>query len=456
MAFSYDEEKRLNSISAQVQKNLNSRLDGFRFREVDPETFDEDAGKHDDKQISFVKRDDDTIEMYMGDTQIGSSGSGGGKSAVMYANATWGWEYRGSNEYTTEQTTYGETKVNKIKKNADGQSAEDIFEIIPILSINPARQIDGKYEVRYINALWFKQNVFEYGDTYYLNYDESDTPYSVKPWNHCAYDSVSVTCYVEPYSASMTSYTVTLLYTIDLGMVIGKSPTGMNGDIYSQNNPWRGLNPWYDDNSVHEFLVHPDLYVREYWPYSSGFNLGRSKYISLDNFGYFISHKWHNFAGADSSLLRNMNYSKTNDSAAQSSNYSKEFGLNGVGIVFLPDDIEIEETVPHQSYTVKKFRPRPVIFSEDCYETITAIGDNTFRESYNNLAKRTAITLIRETNTAGSRLGLHYEINNGIERNKVRMTGAFPNYSQYPTSRMTQKWLETIYILQQGRKTDAP
>lgn len=453
MAFTKEEEKRLNDVHAQVQKNLNSRLDGFRFREVDAETFDEDAGKHDDKQISFVQRDENTIEMYMGDTQIGSSGSGGSRSAVMYADSTWGWEYRGSNEYSAEQTTYGSTKVNKIKSTADGQNAEDIFEIIPILSINPTRQIDGKYEVRYINGLWFKEETPTYG---ILKYADNDTPFTVKPWHHCAYDSVSVTCFVAPYNASTSNYTVTLNYTVKLGMVIPKSPVSLAGDTNSQNYPWRGMNPWYGNNSVHSFMCRPILQVREYWPYNNGFTLGRSRMHACASFDSFMSYKWHNFnTPENNSYMRRMNYTRTYQSDSQNANNSKEFGLCGLMVAFGPNDIDIEETVPHSSYTVKKFRPRILLLYENSNEYIVYNGNDNFSEYYRNVAKESYFNSVYEGPEQGDRLGLHNELSTGYGRTTVKMTGAFPSVSYYPTDRETQKWLETIYILQEGRKNDA-
>ena len=111
-----DTKKQVDAIHTQVQRNINSRLAGLRFRDMSQADFDASV-PHDDSQVTFVQVDEDTIDMYKGDTKIGSSGSGGSKKAVMFANLSWGWDYKGSMTYTQATTQYGTTRKSEIKPN---------------------------------------------------------------------------------------------------------------------------------------------------------------------------------------------------------------------------------------------------------------------------------------------------------------------------------------------------
>ena len=124
----------------------------------------------------------------LSDTKIGSSGSGGSKKAVMFANLSWGWDYKGSSEYTQTTTQYGTTQKSTIKPRKVDTSAVDNFEIVPILGFNPVYKPDGEhYETRYFNAIWLKNNVtLNPGYDLELPYDSGDTEYSLKPWHRCA------------------------------------------------------------------------------------------------------------------------------------------------------------------------------------------------------------------------------------------------------------------------------
>lgn len=177
MAKKKNEDRRLSDIQTQLQKNLNSRLAGCRFREMDGADFDAETQStgHDKKQITFVKRADDVIELYKGDVKIGSIGGNSGAQtrsravrsantvgydAIMYTNEPSGWDYRASDTYTTEQTTYGTTKVNEINTTYTADS-EDQYTIIPFNAVrlidDPDHQGYKKLDPYWINAVWSKR-----------------------------------------------------------------------------------------------------------------------------------------------------------------------------------------------------------------------------------------------------------------------------------------------------------
>lgn len=75
MASPNDINTRMSKISKSFQTSLNKRLDKMSFKDQSGEEYEEKAGIHPDKYVYFVQRDEDTIELWKGDTQI--SGQGG-------------------------------------------------------------------------------------------------------------------------------------------------------------------------------------------------------------------------------------------------------------------------------------------------------------------------------------------------------------------------------------------
>lgn len=82
----YEREKRISDVASNSQKNINSRLDGCYIRYLDAATFEEDAGKHDDKQISIVRRGDE-IEIWKGDIRIFLKPTVSDKFVILIVNS---------------------------------------------------------------------------------------------------------------------------------------------------------------------------------------------------------------------------------------------------------------------------------------------------------------------------------------------------------------------------------
>ena len=72
----YEQDKKaIQSVGAQVQKSINSRLGKLRFRCMKAEDFDAEqaAGGHSVQQVTFVNRDGE-IELWLGDIQLSFGG----------------------------------------------------------------------------------------------------------------------------------------------------------------------------------------------------------------------------------------------------------------------------------------------------------------------------------------------------------------------------------------------
>ena len=106
-------ENDVDTASSQVQKNISKHLDGLYFRVMSGTDFDtEQAGDgHYDEQLTFVIRDEDTIELWKGDVQVSSSGGNGKKRAVMYAIDPNGWDFKLDDNYEQTTTTKGNTYI---------------------------------------------------------------------------------------------------------------------------------------------------------------------------------------------------------------------------------------------------------------------------------------------------------------------------------------------------------
>ena len=465
MAFTKEEEKRLNDVHAQIQKNINSRLDGFRFREVDASTFDGDAGKHDDKQISFVQRDENTIEMYMGDTKIGSSGSGGSKKAVMFANLSWGWDYKGSSEYTQTTTQYGTTQKSTIKPRKVDTSAVDNFEIVPILGFNPVYKPDGEhYETRYFNAIWLKNNVsLTPGYDLELPYDSGDTEYTLKPWHRCAYDTIGLYRW-----SNLSSQSNLITWTLMPGIVIPGTPIGLYGDTNQQPYDLRGLDYFYNVG-FYQFTYKPIILVQEYTESNGAYSRIRSRWYDMCfhssgkafNDGAqmpdFKTVKQHNSTPSDSKF-RYMNYTRTANSNSQNANYHKECGVCGLCLVLykdsLKDGITYQPDFPEgfKYYPAAGFKFGIGVLYEDTTESITYNGSGNFTLWYKNNAKKTKLRLLSESSDLNSRLGIKYATNSGnVTSYCLPAPYHYVGDVQYPATAESQRYLESLYILGQGR-----
>lgn len=114
-------DRKISAITAGSQKALNVRTDKMYFKAEDGETFDEAAGIHKDTRITFVQRDENTIELWKGDTQI--SGQGGdwevvnallleSSAVTQITGGANGETFRttgsGDNDTTIDTPTYGQ------------------------------------------------------------------------------------------------------------------------------------------------------------------------------------------------------------------------------------------------------------------------------------------------------------------------------------------------------------
>lgn len=458
-----DTKKQVDAIHTQVQRNINSRLAGLRFRDMSQADFDASV-PHDDDQVTFVQVDEDTIDMYKGDTKIGSSGSGGSKKAVMFANLSWGWDYKGSSEYTQTTTQYGTTQKSTIKPRKVDTSAVDNFEIVPILGFNPVYKPDGEhYESRYFNAIWLKDDVsLNPGYDLELPYDSGDTEYTLKPWHRCAYDTIGLFRW-----CNLSSQSNLITWTIMPGRVIPETPIGLSGDTDQQPASLRGLDYFYNVG-FYQFDVKPMILVQEYTESNGVYSRLRGRWYdscSFNSLTYlnagaampnFSSVKQHN-STPDDSKFRYMNYTRTANANSQNSNYHKEFGVCGLCLVLYKDSLKDGITYQPDFPEGSKYHPAAGfkfgigVLYEDTTEYIEHSG-SSFTLWYKNNAKKTKLRLLREASDTNSRLGIKYATNSG---NATSYCLPAPYHSvggvEYPPTEESQRYLESLYILGQGR-----
>ena len=454
-----DTKKQVDAIHTQVQRNINSRLAGLRFRDMSQADFDASV-PHDDSQVTFVQVDEDTIDMYKGDTKIGSSGSGGSKKAVMFANLSWGWDYKGSMTYTQATTQYGTTRKSEIKPNKEDVSAEDYFEVVPIIGFNPVYKPDGEhYETRYYNAIWLKNNVnLSPGDVLELPYNSNDTEYTLRSWHKCTYDTIGIE---RMCSASGQCNLIT--YTLFPGIVVPHTPMGLYGDANRQPLAVRGLDYFYNVG-FYQFGFKPVLYIQEYTETNGVYSRLRSRYYDLwrissapSQLPMFKTVKQHNTTQTDSKF-RYMNYTRTNGSESQDTNYHKEFGVCGLCLIIfadsLKDGVTYRPDFPEGSkyYPAAGFKFGIGIIYEDTTEHITWSSGDYYSLQYRNNAKKSYLKILDEDSTIFGRLGIKYATNNGAS-----LSYCIPWYQRsvggtyYPSNEESQRYLESLYILGQGR-----
>lgn len=82
-----DSTGKSTDLQAVAQEAINKRLDNLRFRVMTGDDFDTEAGEHSIQQVTFVVRNDGTdttVELYKGDSKIGSlGGNGSGTRALL-------------------------------------------------------------------------------------------------------------------------------------------------------------------------------------------------------------------------------------------------------------------------------------------------------------------------------------------------------------------------------------
>ena len=128
----------IDVASGQVQKNINAHLGGLYFRVEAGDDFDAEQanGGHYDEQLTFVIRDEDTIELWKGDVQVSSSG-GGKKRAVAYAISPDGWDFKMADDYVETSTTKGTTYIIEPIYDEDGLLTGGPY-IVPGINVKKA------------------------------------------------------------------------------------------------------------------------------------------------------------------------------------------------------------------------------------------------------------------------------------------------------------------------------
>lgn len=82
-------------LQAVAQEAINKRLDDLRFRVMSGDDFDAEAGEHSIQQVTFVVRNDGTdttVELYKGDSKIGSLGGNGSGTRALRRDTRAGGE----------------------------------------------------------------------------------------------------------------------------------------------------------------------------------------------------------------------------------------------------------------------------------------------------------------------------------------------------------------------------
>ena len=81
-----DSTGKSTDLQAVAQDAINKRLDNLRFRVMSGDDFDAEAGEHSIQQVTFVVRNDGTdttVELYKGDSKIGSLGGNGSGTRAL-------------------------------------------------------------------------------------------------------------------------------------------------------------------------------------------------------------------------------------------------------------------------------------------------------------------------------------------------------------------------------------
>ena len=82
-----DSTGKSTDLQAVSQEAINKRLDGLRFKVMSGDDFDAEAGEHSIQQVTFVVRvdanDETIVELYKGDSKIGSLGGNGSGTRAL-------------------------------------------------------------------------------------------------------------------------------------------------------------------------------------------------------------------------------------------------------------------------------------------------------------------------------------------------------------------------------------
>ena len=91
-----DSTGKPTDLQAVSQEAINKRLGGLRFKVMSGDDFDAEAGEHSIQQVTFVVRVDEhnetIVELYKGDSKIGSLGGNGSGTRALQKNTRAGEE----------------------------------------------------------------------------------------------------------------------------------------------------------------------------------------------------------------------------------------------------------------------------------------------------------------------------------------------------------------------------
>ena len=430
-----DDAQKIEQAASNIQRNLNKRLDGLYFRVVDGNDFDTELeeGIY-DEQISFVIRDEDTIELWKGSTKV--SGSGGGtKRAVAYAISPDGWDFKMSDSYVETTTTKGTTYILKPEYDENGLLIGGPY-IVPGINIKKATT-DASFTGTSISvsdpgfrALWYPNTDMQalindqvnLGTNYTILSTSSDwvpsTPYEITELNKCAYDSFAIHI-KRTQDSEITSETVFdwdeyILFKVFVGAVYASQAVTQ---YLSGNTLNYGYidNDWDVNGKKFDFYVKPCVQVRRFYGVNppSGVSTGT---LIEEGYFYFLEDGSGNRradvkapSATDSIWLNILGYgigiwSGVNQ---QSGAYELEFGGCGLVPVYGND----VDTYPGRYGNRDSF-----YFNNDIKPRIGFITNGAYLKNdgaCTRLEPNEMVYLLCENNKPAQRLGLDYGLTNG-------------------------------------------
>lgn len=278
-------KSNIDIASGQVQKNINARLGGLYFRVMNGTDFDteKDGNGHYDEQLTFVIRDEDTIELWKGDVQVSSSGGSGKKRAVMYAIDPNGWDFKLYDTYEEETTTHGTTYVITPVYDGNGLLKGGPY-IMPGINIKRATTV-ASFDSNIImvsdpglSAFWYPNTDLQafieehrqLGDSYSLltpvpSEFRHATTNDITVTNRVCYDSfafhINRTSDSEITNDTVFDWDEYLLFRIFVGCMYTTqllTYSNSNTPVYISKN-------WGSGNKQFEFYILPCIHVKRFY-----------------------------------------------------------------------------------------------------------------------------------------------------------------------------------------------
>lgn len=418
-----DDAQKIEQAASNMQKNLNKRLDGLYFRVVDGNDFDtEQAGDgHYDEQITFVIRDEDTIELWKGDVQVSSSG-GGKKRAAMYAIDPNGWDFALSDNYRQTTTTHGNTYVITPTYNDNGLLIGGPY-IVPFTRMYTP-SISGQsatFDANYYEAIWLPNTNLDDGNdhSFYGTVGE----FEINAFNRITYNTfaflIQRTSEQTITEETVFDYDEYICFRIFAGAMFTNQAvyySKSGNEIYDigvdtdwnttsrytfhtkpciEISRYAGSNP-PSGYSSGQLIQKGYAYITDEEPHGNGSNIGEFK-------ATFVT-SWLSFMGYGLGLW--------SGSTQQNSYYNKEYGGCGLCAV-IGSDVDTE---PYDRDGVNWFsfknniRPHIGVICEDAIEKYGGVCSN--------YAENQRIYILDDSPIPGKRLGFDYDLATGAPLNK--------------------------------------